>query len=734
MAVTFDAVGPSSSGFTFNAGNPSSPVTWSHSVAASASALLVEIAFDGATATGVSCTAGGTSMTADSHNGSMANNGSGSTFVFTLLNPPTGSITISIAFTVSGANGASGGSLSFKGATGFGTSVTTTGLGATGSVTVSGTGSASLVAAFESLGDPPVSPGSPAVNDFGANALGGGGSTNGNSAGAHSAGGGNVTVSWATGISGDTWRAWAVEVQGSGASPGEPLAAQVPPGMRSPMALARPDWYSTAPQAPPPVQFSAPPSSEPPPGLKSPMALARPDWYSTAPQPFTQPGPPLFSQPPSAEPPPGLKSPMALARPDWYSTAPQPPAPQQVSPPPLAALPPGLQSPMSLARPDWYPSSDAVQGQVIITDSDSAHGTDAGEGIALSSAESSAGTDAGETITLTSSDSGTTSDGSSTGLQDSDTLTGTDSQSVAATLSDSDTAHGTDTTGTVGLASADSSAAADGSETVTLTSSDSGTTSDGSSTGLQDSDAAHGADGGEAVLAVQPQVQASRLLPPGLRSPMSLGHREWYQTAPQPAGGIVITDSDSCQGIDSGFSFLSDSDSCTGTEGSLYSFAFRDSDASFSAERELTAWPGSSDSCTGTDGTGSWYTVATGASDSDSCHATEGVIAYTFPVSDFTESCTGTETQIIDVYTYQPPFRWTGGQYEVRFGERVVWSGSHPDRSVLELAATLAASAAVEFPQDHDECHAEEDQAPLTSVTLIAEPAVIVRFTQVTSG
>lgn len=78
-----------------------------------------------------------------------------------------------------------------------------------------------------------------------------------------------------------------------------------PPGLRSPMALAKQDWYSTAPQTPPPITpvtqpdaagaaetltFTvAMPGGDPsgqlqPPGLRSPMTLARRDWYPTAPQ------------------------------------------------------------------------------------------------------------------------------------------------------------------------------------------------------------------------------------------------------------------------------------------------------------------------------------------------------------------------------------------------------------------------------------------------------------------
>lgn len=184
----------------------------------------------------------------------------------------------------------------------------------------------------------------------------------------------------------------------------------------------------------------------------------------------------------------------------------------------------------------------------------------------------------------------------------------------------------------------------------------------------------------------------------------------------------MVTDNDQSSGQDSGFYYASDSDTATMTEG-VGPFVMHDSDGGSMTERELTAWPGDSD-------LGKLFTefgtFSGPLSDSDG----GGLLSENvgpFPVHD-SEASSGSEGQVIEVWTYQPPFRFTGGNYEVVYRGRVVWSGATPERFAVHLAQQLEAGT-MHVVWDSDEGVASEAETPLATVTLVAERAVQVVLT-----
>jgi len=106
MAVAFDAVGPSASG---TAGP--NPLTWTHTASGTNRAVIVGVSYtDGSYANNEVATYGGVSMTRLA--GVNSNNDfHGYAVLFVLVNPPTGSQTVS----VSSVNNVIGGSISFTG-------------------------------------------------------------------------------------------------------------------------------------------------------------------------------------------------------------------------------------------------------------------------------------------------------------------------------------------------------------------------------------------------------------------------------------------------------------------------------------------------------------------------------------------------------------------------------------------------------------------------------------------
>lgn len=114
MAVAFDAVGPSGGGGTQGTG---SPLTWTHICGSSATAIVIALDNGSNTTVGVSAvTYGGVACTALGHE---VNTGGSVIFLYGLINPPTGSNTVSVTFSIGGGE-MLGGSVSFTGAGSFG--------------------------------------------------------------------------------------------------------------------------------------------------------------------------------------------------------------------------------------------------------------------------------------------------------------------------------------------------------------------------------------------------------------------------------------------------------------------------------------------------------------------------------------------------------------------------------------------------------------------------------------
>jgi hypothetical protein len=211
MAVTFDAVGPSSSGVGSTSSNT---LSWTHTAVGSNVIIIAGVSVDAATDTGItcSCTCGGTSMTSlgvvHSKNGTA-----GFLQAFWIAGQASGAHTITA--TTSGGNipdDMEGGSISFLGGGQLGTVYTAAGTALNPSVSVSVSSSGNLIAGF--LADGNTINSSNNTSRFIINYKGGSGDATGNAAGSTAAGTGSaVTVSWAASVSTDPYAIIAVEVQ-----------------------------------------------------------------------------------------------------------------------------------------------------------------------------------------------------------------------------------------------------------------------------------------------------------------------------------------------------------------------------------------------------------------------------------------------------------------------------------------------------------------------------------------
>jgi hypothetical protein len=215
VAVAFDSVGPAGGGGYAGLSTTTSPATWTHTVGGSATALLVAFGIDnnpdsGFTITGV--TAGGVAMTQIGGKVESGTGGAGFITLWQLLNPPTGTITISASWTgVAFSNGGhpNGGSIAFTGAGAFSTSVTANGSNTVPTVAVPTASTSGLVAAFAVCGSAFISATSPLVSRYlgGAGGQGAGWCAGGTAPGT----GSSVTAAWSSGN--DFWAVIAVEVQ-----------------------------------------------------------------------------------------------------------------------------------------------------------------------------------------------------------------------------------------------------------------------------------------------------------------------------------------------------------------------------------------------------------------------------------------------------------------------------------------------------------------------------------------
>jgi hypothetical protein len=238
VPATFDAVGPGSSGFT----TVTTPYSWSHTVAADATLLIVGLSC-GADSRTLTVTAGGTAMTTNAGSTAWkrhANDGTaGFGQLYVLPAPPAGAITIAVSGQTTG-DRISGGSMSFKGtaldSTAYGTPASAAGFSATASVAVSTASSSNLVAAHMASGQGAGAVGGTSTSRFVAN-----GDTNsgaGNCAGQTApATGGSVTMSRS--LTSDFWAIFAIEVIAAAAGGGP--AGQQPHGFAS----SRRRWSAT---------------------------------------------------------------------------------------------------------------------------------------------------------------------------------------------------------------------------------------------------------------------------------------------------------------------------------------------------------------------------------------------------------------------------------------------------------------------------------------------------------
>ena len=144
MAVAFDAVGPAGGGGTASA---TSPLTWTHINGGSATCIVIGATiFTGSSNVITAVTYGGVSCTLAGFVVS-GSGGAGGIAMYYLVNPPTGSNTVSVTFT--GGNDTVAGSISFTGSGSTGTPVTGSSSGSTASITasVSNTTTGGMVAA-----------------------------------------------------------------------------------------------------------------------------------------------------------------------------------------------------------------------------------------------------------------------------------------------------------------------------------------------------------------------------------------------------------------------------------------------------------------------------------------------------------------------------------------------------------------------------------------------------------
>lgn len=295
----------------------------------------------------------------------------------------------------------------------------------------------------------------------------------------------------------------------------------------------------------------------------------------------------------------------------------------------------------------------------VVTDSDTGHGTDAGESIAasLSGAETSAGTEASViAATLASQDaSGSDDEGTTVGIGagDASGQAADGSEAVTAALSSPDAG----------------SAAESGSVTANLSGSDTEAASEASliAASLADSDASGSAqDAGEQLLHEDFNLGTQQ---PGWSFIVRYGSlfRLDKPSIPLflPSGTITITDADHCLGEDAEIDNpgATDAETGHGTDTETVAPAIRDSDASSSHDGGEalggTQLVSDNDVCHSTE-TAYWSGPL---SDADAGHGTDlEVSSRTFTDSD---ACTGTDGHIVDVYAFQPPFRFTGGGFEV---------------------------------------------------------------------
>jgi hypothetical protein len=189
-------------------------------------------------------------------------------------------------------------------------------------------------------------------------------------------------------------------------------------------------------------------------------------------------------------------------------------------------------------------------------------------------------------------------------------------------------------------------------------------------------------------------------------------------------GGTPVFDTDAVRIEDSEFAVLSDPDSATGTDAGE-AVRISDTDSMKITEAETSAWPHDTDSVRVTED-GGWSGPVADLTP-ETVHVTEGGERIRLADAD---SAAAADAHLVQVWTYQPPFRWTGSEYALHYGDRVAWTGPRLDRAAFELADRLAQASTVEWVHDTDQASiADDERFGLLNVQLTVYPSLEVTLT-----
>lgn len=419
-------------------------------------------------------------------------------------------------------------------------------------------------------------------------------------------------------------------------------------------------------------------------------------------------------------------------------------------------------------------STAADSGTVIkLSNPDASQALDAGEKVSLPSSDASQAADAGEQIRLSSFDAEVTADAGehiTLGVFSSDVSAEADAgEHVAASLSSADASQALDAGEQVHVSSSDVSSASDGNELVRLTTADVSTvldaaeqihvssadaqaTADTASTvkpasadfgsaadagellRLSSAEASQAADSGTQVALSSPDAsqaaEASGLSASSSDTDACQAAEATVITArvsdtdacvaaenQQVFTGHVVTDTETCQAVDSGFAFISDTDGSAASDAGE-TVTLPSADACAGSESSWSSHPHDSDTVAATE-TLAFFAGTLFTSDTDACMAADANLTkFTFFHDAETVTAFDTEHETVEVFTYQPPFRWDGGGFQLVWhvlestGEALitVWRGPLPGRDVYALAQQLATATEVRHVHDGDSCSATSTQ------------------------
>lgn len=765
-SVAWDSNGPSGSPSAGVSGT-TSPLSWTHTLGGSANAILVCVANAGSAANNVTSVTIGSSNTNIPLLGTSTNSQGALSEWYGLLSPPTGAQTVKVNFSGTPSD-MEAGSVAFTGANSFGTVYAANngaGNSASQTVAVSSTTSGGMVAVTCSYGGAGFSSfactgsgGTVQLSDPASSSFAGGM----NAIGTYASTGSAMTVGLSVSGGTDVWTVAAVEVV--------PAVFAVTTTSLTEGSVG--DAYSdtlTEVNGATPVSWSV-------------TAGSLPGWASLNSSTGAITGTPTS--------PPGTSSFTVTCTDNASNTATASLVLAWLTPMPLgSAIPgvmtPGLVSPEFLAQPPGpSPGTDSASAadggeQVIvrpasgetgtgaepsavlkaIAAADSGHGTDGSEAVRLASSDVSSGQDSTGAVTAfpsgteaasgadgnekigvrpVSGDSATGTDGGEhtiQGTHDADTATGSDAAaSVTATLSgQSDPGTGAEAAG-LRLASADTGSALEG-QGLRVPDADSAAGTDASGgtavvPAAAGEETGHGADAQALTARPADGDSGSGTELTGLTAHVSDADSATGTDGGEGGtGGGHKSDSDYGHGEDSGFAFPGSADACSCSDGNEQVRQI-DADACAGDDEPTRAWPHDADSATAADNSSSW------PHDTDACTASEDWQK----TRTFTDADSGSglddEHHQVEVFSYQPDFRWTGGGYELvwvvpdgdgGFAGVTVWRGPVPDAGVYRLAQQLHEAAPSAHVHDSDQVTARhEHAAPYLGTAIHAGRALTV--------